>query len=183
MLAIAYASNFGGVATIIGTPPNVAFMAFMEKKYHYTVQFIDWMILCMPISILLMIALYFVLTKFLFPNHLKSDPSTRVVIKKKIQELGPMQVAEKRVLIIFCITAFLWITKDLINATKILTLDDTMIAIIGATALFIAPSGMKEKSSRILEWKDTSQNGVGYSFAFWWRYCTCRGTGKSRVDR
>lgn len=166
MLAIAYASNFGGLATIIGTPPNVAFVAFMEKKYHYTFQFVDWMIICTPVAILLMISLYFVLTKMLFPNRLKSDPSTKLVIKQKIEDLGPMQVAEKRVLVIFCCTAFLWITKDLINATKIVNLDDTMIAIIGATALFIAPSGMKEKSTRILEWKDTNRMAWGILLLF-----------------
>lgn len=166
MLAIAYASNFGGIATIIGTPPNVAFVAFMEKKYHYTFQFVDWMIICAPIAILLLISLYLVMTKWLYPNKLKSDPATKMLIKKKIEELGPMQVAEKRVLVIFSLTALLWITKDLINATGLLTLDDTMIAMIGATALFVAPSGMKDGSTRILEWKDTSRMAWGILLLF-----------------
>jgi solute carrier family 13 (sodium-dependent dicarboxylate transporter), member 2/3/5 len=47
LLAIAYSSNFGGIATIIGTPPNVAFVAFMEKKYQYSFSFADWMMLCL----------------------------------------------------------------------------------------------------------------------------------------
>ncbi|MBL7699203.1 MAG: DASS family sodium-coupled anion symporter [Chitinophagaceae bacterium] len=166
MLAIAYASNFGGIATIIGTPPNVAFVAFMDKKYHYTFQFVDWMIICMPVAILLLFALYLVLTKWLYPNRLKSDASTKAVIRKKIDELGPMQTAEKRVLAIFSATAFLWITKDLINAAGLVDLDDTMIAIIGATALFVAPSGMKSESKRILEWKDTTKMAWGILLLF-----------------
>lgn len=165
MLAIAYASNFGGVATIIGTPPNVAFVAFMQKKYNYTMQFIDWMLLCTPIAYLLMFALYFVMTKWLYPNHLKSDHSTKMLIRSKIEELGPLSKAEKRVLIIFCSTAFLWITKDLINATGLIKLDDTMIAMIGATALFICPSGMG-KSKRVLEWPDTSKMAWGIILLF-----------------
>lgn len=165
MLAIAYASNFGGIATIIGTPPNVAFVAFIEKKYHYTVQFIDWMLLCTPIAFLLMISLYFVMTKWLYPNKLRSDDSTKLLIRSKIQELGPLSKAEKRVLIIFCSTAFLWITKDLINATGIIKLDDTIIAMLGATSLFICPSGM-EKSKRVLEWPDTSKMAWGIILLF-----------------
>lgn len=165
MLAIAYASNFGGIATVIGTPPNVAFVGFMEKKYHYTFQFVDWMMICAPVALLLLITLYFVMTKWLYPNRLKSDPSTRDVIRQKIEELGPMKTAEKRVLVIFCFTALLWITKDLINATGVVKLDDTMIAIIGATALFIAPSGL-ENGSRILEWKDTTKMAWGILLLF-----------------
>jgi len=166
MLSIAYASNFGGIATIIGTPPNVAFVAFMEKKYHYTFQFVDWMIICAPIAILLLVSLYLVMTKWLYPNKLKADNSTKMVIRQKIEELGPMKIAEKRVLVIFCATALLWITKDLINSLNYLKLDDTMIAIIGATALFIAPSGMKENGSRILDWKDTNKMAWGILLLF-----------------
>lgn len=165
MLAIAYASNFGGIATIIGTPPNVAFVAFIEKKYHYTIQFIDWMLLCTPIAFLLMISLYFVMTKWLYPNKLKPDHATKLLIRSKIEELGPLSRAEKRVLIIFCSTAFLWITKDIINATGLIKLDDTIIAMLGATALFIFPSGMG-KSKKILEWSDTSKMAWGIILLF-----------------
>ncbi|HUQ65886.1 MAG TPA: DASS family sodium-coupled anion symporter [Flavitalea sp.] len=166
MLAIAYASNFGGIATIIGTPPNVAFIAFIEKKYHYTFQFVDWLVICAPITVLLLFTLYIVMTKWLYPNRLKADVSTKMVIRQKIEELGPLKTAEKRVLIIFCATALLWITKDIINALNYVKLDDTMIAIIGATALFIAPSGMNSNGSRILEWKDTNRMAWGILLLF-----------------
>jgi sodium-dependent dicarboxylate transporter 2/3/5 len=166
MLAIAYAANFGGISTIIGTPPNVAFVAFMEKKYNYTFQFVDWMLICTPIAFLLLFALYIVMTKWLYPNHLKSDNSTKMVIRQKIEDLGPLKTAEKRVLVIFCVTALLWITKDLINALDYIKLDDTMIAMIGATALFIAPSGMNDNGSRILEWKDTTKMAWGILLLF-----------------
>jgi solute carrier family 13 (sodium-dependent dicarboxylate transporter), member 2/3/5 len=166
MLAIAYASNFGGIATIIGTPPNVAFVGFLEKKYHYTFQFVDWLLICTPITILLLFTLYIVMTKWLYPNKFKSDISTKRVIRQKIEELGPMKAAERRVLIIFGVTALLWITKDIINTLNFIKLDDTMIAIIGATALFIAPSGMDDNGSRILEWKDTTKMAWGILLLF-----------------
>ena len=166
MLAIAYASNFGGIATIIGTPPNVAFVGFLEKKYNYTFQFVDWLLICTPITILLLFTLYIVMTKWLYPNKLKSDISTKTVIRQRIEELGPMKAAERRVLIIFGVTALLWITKDIINTLNFIRLDDTMIAMIGATALFIALSGMDDNGSRILEWKDTTKMAWGILLLF-----------------
>jgi sodium-dependent dicarboxylate transporter 2/3/5 len=167
MLAIAYAANFGGIATIIGTPPNVAFAAFIRTKYNYNIQFVDWMIICTPIAFLLLISLYWVMTKWLFPNQLKSDAGTRDVIKNRLAELGPLRKPERRVLFVFCATALLWITKDLINATGFVRLDDTIIAMMGATALFIIPSGAGETgTAKILEWKDTTKMAWGIILLF-----------------
>jgi sodium-dependent dicarboxylate transporter 2/3/5 len=168
MLAIAYASNFGGIATIIGTPPNVAFVAFIRDKYNYTVPFASWMLICAPLAILLLVALYFVMVKWLYPNKIKSSDETKEIIRNELKQLGPLSTAEKRVLIIFCSTALLWITKDLINATKWVTLDDTMIAIAGALALFMCPSGKNNlpSSKYILEWSDTSKMAWGILLLF-----------------
>ncbi len=167
LMAIAYAANFGGIATIIGTPPNVAFVGFMEKKYAYSIDFISWMLLCMPIAILLMMSLYWVMTRLLYPNHIKSSEATRKLIHDELNELGPLSVAEKRVLIIFSITAFLWITKALINKIGFIKLDDSIIAMMGALALFIMPSGMKNsKGSVLLDWTDTKNMAWGILILF-----------------
>ncbi len=168
MLVIAYASNIGGMATIIGTPPNVAFIGFIEKKYGYSVQFLDWMIICTPLALLLLAALYFVLTKWMFPNHIKSSSEANTFINKEIKALGKLSVAEKRVLIIFIITALLWITKDLINGLKLFRLDDNMIAIMGALALFATPSGTRKENKpvMVLDWHDTSKMAWGILLLF-----------------
>lgn len=167
MLAIAYASNFGGIATIIGTPPNVAFVAFIQKKYNYTIPFLDWVLICAPVAIMLLFALYFVMTKWLYPNHLRSDAATKLLIKQRLEELGPLKKAEGRVLVIFVCTALLWIFRDAINIVSPLKLDDTIIAMMGATSLFICPSGVNaEKSKRILEWQDTSKMAWGIILLF-----------------
>lgn len=168
MLAIAYASNFGGIATIIGTPPNVAFVAFIREKYKYTVPFASWMLICAPLAILLLFSLYVVMVKWLYPSNIKSSDATREIIRHELKQLGPMSTAEKRVLIIFCSTALLWITKDIINARVGFTLDDTMIAIAGALALFMCPSGKNNLPSGkyILEWSDTSKMAWGILLLF-----------------
>jgi solute carrier family 13 (sodium-dependent dicarboxylate transporter), member 2/3/5 len=167
MLAIAYSSNFGGIATIIGTPPNVAFVGFIQKQYNYTVQFADWMLICTPIALLLMLSLYFVSVKILYPNHIKHDDETKGYIKNELQNLGPLSVSEKRVLMIFIGTALLWITKDLINKLDIVKLDDTMIAIFGAFMLYLVPTGRKvDKNKKLLEWEDTSKMAWGILLLF-----------------
>ncbi len=182
LLAIAYASNFGGIATIIGTPPNVAFVGFLEKKYNYTFQFIDWMLLCLPIALLLMFSLYIIMTKWLFKNNIGNDAATADMIKQQLLQMGKISVPEKRVLWIFALTAFLWITKDLINAAIVqqylvdifhasgevlFKLDDTMIAIFGALLLFIVPSNSAlPETKQLLEWHDTQKMAWGILLLF-----------------
>lgn len=171
MLAIAYASNLGGIATIIGTPPNVAYVGYIEKKYQYGIDFISWMLLCMPLSILLLFSLYWIMVKWLFPNRIKSDTITRQLIREEIHQLGPLSTAEFRVLVIFISTALLWITRQLINNSQsFFVLDDTMIALICAVALFICPSGEKEEVTvgrgSLLAWEDTTKMAWGILLLF-----------------
>jgi solute carrier family 13 (sodium-dependent dicarboxylate transporter), member 2/3/5 len=174
MLAIAYASNIGGIATIIGTPPNVAYVGYIQKKYNYDVDFVNWMLICTPLAILLLMCLYWVMVKWLFPNRIKSNEGTRQLIRNEIQQLGPVSVAEKRVLYIFIATALLWITRDIINqAQSMFKLDDTIIAILCAVALFICPSGSALRQTQgdndngsLLEWGDTSKMAWGILLLF-----------------
>jgi sodium-dependent dicarboxylate transporter 2/3/5 len=178
MLSIAYASNFGGIGTIIGTPPNVAFVGYFEKTYNTNIDFVDWMLLCLPIALLLMFALYLLLTRILFPNHIRSNASAKHFISEEFLRMGPLSVSEKRVLVIFTGTASLWILKDLLNRSQgIIKLDDTMIALMGAVALFICPSGSfkqsenlneteEQESGSLLEWSDTKRMAWGILLLF-----------------
>lgn len=173
MLVIAWASNFGGISTIIGTPPNVQFVGYFEKKYNINIDFIDWMLLCTPLAFVLMMALYFVSTRLLFPNHIRSSEAARKHIHGEIALLGKLSGPEKRVLFIFGATALLWIFKDLINASQaVLKLDDNMIAIMGGVSLFICPAGGKkepggkENTESLLEWSDTKELAWGILLLF-----------------
>ncbi|MFA6149972.1 MAG: DASS family sodium-coupled anion symporter [Chitinophagaceae bacterium] len=168
MLSIAYASNFA-LGTIIGTPPNVAYVNYIQEKFNYTIGFTDWMLVFMPLTIILLMMLYWVMVKWLYPNKIKHSPEGRLYVKEELSKLGKLSVAEKRVLLVFGITVALWITKDLINNVQTsLVLDDTIIAMIGAISLFIIPAGMKEsrKTERLLEWEDTSKMAWGILILF-----------------
>jgi sodium-dependent dicarboxylate transporter 2/3/5 len=165
MLSIALASNLGGIATIIGTPPNVAYVAFINKKYGYSIDFLDWMIICTPLSLLLLLCLYLVMVKWLYPNRMKKNEETKALIQTEIAALGKFSVAEKRVLIIFITTACLWITRDFINKLGIIKLDDNMIALFGGILLFVFSSG-NEKGDRLLGWNDTKNLAWGILLLF-----------------
>ncbi len=180
MLSIAYASNIGGLSTIIGTPPNTAYVGFMNDTMNANISFLQWMIVCFPLAILILLSLYFVFTKFLFPNHIKHHPETETFIQSQLEKLGLWTIAEKRVFAIFSATAILWMTKDLIVKLTGLALNDTIIALAAGVALFVFPSGMirgegdtmisDEESPNaivnLLEWKDTKNMAWGILLLF-----------------
>ncbi len=181
MLSIAYASNIGGLATIIGTPPNTAYVGYMNDTMHAEISFLQWVLICFPIAILILLALYFAFTKFLFPNHIKHHAETESFIQTQLSKLGSWSGAEKRVFAIFLATAFLWITKDLIIKLTNLPLNDTIIALFAGIALFAIPAGVKstnqdsspdfeDESSpsvvNLLEWKDTKNMAWGILLLF-----------------
>jgi sodium-dependent dicarboxylate transporter 2/3/5 len=172
MLVIAYASNLGGIATIIGTPPNVAYVGFIKDKLNHSIDFFDWMKLVMPLSIALLLLLYIVTTRFLYPNKMEKSEATANYIKEEINKLGKMSATEWRVLLIFLFTAFLWITQSIWNKLFQLKLDDAMIALIGAVLLFAIPSSIKKDEAEnsvylpILDWNDTKRMAWGILILF-----------------
>jgi sodium-dependent dicarboxylate transporter 2/3/5 len=172
MLVIAYASNLGGIATIIGTPPNVAYVGFIKDKLNHSIDFFDWMKLVMPLSIVLLLLLYIVTTRFLYPNKMEKSEATANYIKEEIKKLGKMSATEWRVLLIFLFTAFLWITQSIWNKLFQLKLDDAMIALIGAVLLFAIPSSIKKDETEnsvylpILDWNDTKRMAWGILILF-----------------
>ena len=170
MLSIAYAANIGGIATIIGTPPNVAYVGYFQSKYHENINFTDWMMVCTPIALILLWALYIVMVKWLYPSHIKSSESFEIMLSEEKKALGKMSEPEKRVLVVFIFTALLWIFRSLINDLQSwFKLDDTIIAVIAAVLLFIIPSGVKNADigeKPILEWSDTSRMAWGILLLF-----------------
>jgi sodium-dependent dicarboxylate transporter 2/3/5 len=168
MLSIAYASNFA-LGTIIGTPPNVAYVNYISDKFNYNIGFTDWMVVFTPLTIVLLFMLYWVLVKWLYPNNIKHSEKGNQFIKEELNKLGPLSTPEKRVSIVFILTVLLWIFKDLINAfQKILVLDDTIIAMMAAVGLFIVPSGkiVEDKKTQLLDWPDTKKMAWGILILF-----------------
>lgn len=173
LLAIAYASNLGGIGTIIGTPPNVAYVAYIEKEIPgVQIGFLNWMLLCLPLGLLLVLALYAVMVKWLYPNRIRSSEVMDAVIETEWRALGPLTGSQKRVLWIFGLTVLLWMTRVLINQLQSwIVLDDTLIALLGGFGLFLCPvhrSDREETSTdaHLLEWSDTEKLAWGILLLF-----------------
>ncbi len=155
MLSIAYAANVGGIATIIGTPPNTVMVGFVEQEYNIDVSFAKWMLMGVPFSIIMITIIYLILVKFIYPNHLGSRSDSKALIDKQLQALGPLKGKEIRVLIIFATTMLLWILRAHINDWQtIITLSDAGISLLAAFVLFTIPFKMNIHDF-ILEWEDT----------------------------
>lgn len=166
MLGIAFSANAGGIATVIGTPPNSVLIGLLESEYNIEISFLKWMVIGLPFSILLIAISYLVLVKWMFPNKQLKFNASRDIIKAELSKLGPMSGKEKMVLVIFGITIFLWVFRTLINKLfPDLGLSDTVISILAAISLFAIPYNLK-KGDFIIEWKDTSKLAWGILILF-----------------
>ena len=166
MLGIAFSANAGGVATVIGTPPNSVLIGLLESEYNTQISFLKWMTMGLPFSIMMVSLCYLVLVKIMFPcNNIKFSTSANV-ISDELKNLGKISKQEKRVLTIFAITVSLWITRTLINYIfPGLQLSDTIISLIGAISLFAIPMNFK-KGDFVLHWNDTSKLAWGILLLF-----------------
>lgn len=149
MLGIAYSASIGGIATIIGTPPNAIMVGMMERMYGVKINFAQWMIFGLPLSIVMMAAVWFLLTKIMFNTGNMKLASGGEVIKQDIDEMGKMTREEKSVLCVFVLAACAWVINGFIKKSPV---DDTMIAIGAALLLFIIPTNFK-KGQFVLDWK------------------------------
>lgn len=185
MLALAYSASIGGVATLIGTPPNVLFKAFYEKEYPAAAEitFPGWMVIALPFSLTFLVIAWLVLTRWLHPLGTQPFLGGKDVIRRQKIELGPMQPAEWRMLAIFVITALLWMLREpvpgkgwapLLGAgaadaesfpAGVKWADDGTVAIVMAMLCFVVPSG-NAKGNPLLDWSAATRLPWGILLLF-----------------
>jgi sodium-dependent dicarboxylate transporter 2/3/5 len=181
MLSIAYAANIGGMATIIGTPPNVVFVSFLRQFYNQEIPFLTWMIVGVPVSLLTMLCVYVIVTRVLFPNRLSKIEGSTELIRHKLHQLGAIRKEEKLVLVVFCLTSFFWVFQQLFNSLldqKIF--NDTNIAVAGGILMFLVPVNFKKKLF-LLEWEDTKRLPWGILILFGGGICLAKGMEVSGI--
>ena len=164
MLSIAYSASIGGIATLIGTPPNLVMAGFVQKTYGIEITFGQWLQFGLPLSIILLVLSWLYLTRVAFKFEQKEFPGGKEEVNRLIKELGPMQFEEKIVLVVFIATAFCWITRSFILQSLIPGIDDTIIAMGAAILLFILPT--KDNKRRIIHWEDAGKIPWGIILLF-----------------
>lgn len=151
MLAIAYSASIGGIATLIGTPPNLVLAGVVKELYGIEISFAEWMLVGLPIAVGLLFLTWYYLTNFAFAFRQKNFPGGREEINRQLKSLGKISYEEVLVLIVFVFMALAWITRSFLLKKWIPALDDTLIAMIGAIVLFVLPT--KAAGQKILDWK------------------------------
>lgn len=152
MLGIAYSASIGGIATLIGTPPNLVFAGYVEEVYGIEITFWQWAKWGLPIAIPLLLMAWIYLTRFAFKFKQKEFPGGREEINQLVRQLGPMKKEEKIVLGIFILTAFAWIGRSFILQPLLPAIDDTIIAMCAGILLFTIQGSDKEES--LITWDD-----------------------------
>jgi len=152
MLSIAYSASIGGMATLIGTPPNLVFAGYVEETYGIEITFLQWFKFGVPIAIPLLVIAWLYLTKFAFKFKQKEFPGGKEEINRLLVLIGPMKREEKLVSSIFVLTAFCWITRSFILQEFFPFIDDTIIAMTAGILLFVIPASDFKK--RLITWED-----------------------------
>ena len=153
LLGIAYGASIGGVATLIGTPPNLYLASFVRDTYGLEISMLSWLPIGLSFTVVFLPIAWWVLTRWTFPVRIDSIPGGRVLIRRELARLGPMSAAERRVLIVFLGTAAAWIWRGLSPALGLwmpVGLSDAGIAIGAAVLLFVlsAPG----EGEKLLDW-------------------------------
>ncbi len=161
LLGIAYSASVGGIATLIGTPPNALLAAFMRENYDVQIGFGQWMLLGLPLSIGMLVFIWWSLTRGGFRL---AGGDSRGLLEKEMAALGPMSRAEKMVAVVFVLAAAAWIFQPLL-ADYIDGVNDTSIAMAAAIALFLIPVDL-HKRVFLMDWEQANKAPWGVLLLF-----------------
>lgn len=150
MLSIAYAASIGGIGTPIGTPPNLVFMQVYEQQFDKNISFTEWMSWGVPVVLAMIPVTWLWLTRKLTYSGGFNMP-----------DVGRWSIIEKRVMIVFAITAIAWITRKepfggWSDWLGLPTANDASVAMIAVISMFIIPAGYKSdnrKHEKLLNWE------------------------------
>tara|TARA_A100001011_G_scaffold383956_1_gene455909 strand:+ start:18743 stop:20206 length:1464 start_codon:yes stop_codon:yes gene_type:complete len=154
MLSIAFSASIGGIATLIGTPPNLVFAGIIQELYNIEISFLKWVIFGFPISIMLLTISWIYLTRIAFKFSQTNSYQAQVEIERQLLELGQIRYQEKIVLFVFVITGAAWISRTFFLNLFIPSLDDAMIALISGISLFLIGAREDNKDKKIMHWED-----------------------------
>lgn len=169
LLGLAFSATIGGMATPVGTPPNMYFF----KAYHQAfpantdLSFVKWAAIGFPISFFFLTICFFVLNGYFLKNKVKLEIDTSY-FKEAYSNLGKFSYEEKWVFSIAILSIGLWLTRADIEAgffhfrgwNNLFTypkyIDDSLVALVAALLLFLIPSKLKQGEA-LLEWEDAKK--------------------------
>lgn len=154
LIGTAYGASIGGVATLVGTPPNALLAGFVLDNLGIEIGFAQWMVLGVPTALIMLVLGWLIVTRIVFGLGAQSMPGAAQAIRQQAQSLPKMSKAEKLVSVVFGATALLWITRPLLQKTLPFLdgLSDAGIAISAGVVLFAIPVSLKDRQF-LLNWE------------------------------
>lgn len=169
LLGIAYASSCGGLATLVGTPPNAIFVGQVKVLFPQAPEifFSQWIKFGLPLSLIMLLLAWGLLMGLVFRRWTPGGHLEPELMKREFKTLPPMSRGERLVLTIFGATALLWITRGCWSRwlPAGVMVDDSTIAVIGALALFLLPVNLTQ-GEFVLGWKNAAQIPWGVLLLF-----------------
>jgi sodium-dependent dicarboxylate transporter 2/3/5 len=174
MLVTSFAASIGGMATPVGTPPNLIGKALLLKNANIDVSFAGWMALCVPLVIVMMGTLG---AWMLYPaaRHVRLSDAATASVKEELRKLGRAGAGERNVIVAFGITVLLWTLPGLLAllfgqthwlTVRITTLfPESIAAMIGALLLFVLPVSWRSRRFT-LTWEEASNIDWGIILLF-----------------
>ena len=161
MLAIAWSSSMGGVGTLLGSPPNAIVAGYVADELGRTIDFLDWMIVGVPIAFSFILIAWLLMTRWLYRFDFGEVPGGRALINRELASLGKFSQGETLVALVFGCAVFFWVVPGVASALLgseadlgwFGALDDNAIALAAGLALFLLPGGGKQ-GGMLLNWKD-----------------------------
>ncbi|MBT6209992.1 MAG: DASS family sodium-coupled anion symporter, partial [Woeseia sp.] len=166
LLGLAYSASIGGLATLIGTPPNALLAGFMAENYGLELSFARWMLVGVPVSAVMLPIAWFILTRYLYPVNVPASQAVDDHLRKLREQLGPITTPERRVAIIFVTVVASWMfRKPVTEWLGISGVSDAGIVMTAALLLFLLPSG-KKSSAQLMTWQDMTRLPWGVLILF-----------------
>jgi len=148
LLGIAYAASIGGIATLVGTPPNGFLAQYASNELGTPIRFVDWLAIGVPVAAVLLPIAWLLLTRIVF--RVDDTPLAGADFGAEQAALGPMRAPHMAVLAVFALAVFGWVVAPLVGIANV---SDAGVAIAAGLLLFVLPVG----GARLLEWRDTKE--------------------------
>ncbi|MCL6271026.1 DASS family sodium-coupled anion symporter [Sansalvadorimonas sp. 2012CJ34-2] len=166
LLAIAYGSSIGGMATLIGTPPNALMAAFLEEQYDLKIGFAEWMAIALPVSVLMLAMTGWWLSRGGYSLSSGQNDRVQQELQKELQVMGGMSRGEWLVGIVFVLAAAAWLFRPLLSSMLPgIPLSDTMIAVTAGVILFLLPVNIRTLTF-VMNWDATKRLPWGVLILF-----------------
>ena len=168
LLAVAYSASIGGIATLVGTPPNLSFARILQIMFPTApdISFSNWFLFALPISLVMLAVSWMLLYLFFKPKEFDSR-QTNIALRTEYKKLGKKTYEEKVILTLFILLALLWLTRaNLVFGDTVIPgwgnllpypeyINDGTVAIAISILLFVLPS--KQRGKRLIDWETATK--------------------------